>query len=262
VLAALDTAMAEGGRAAADRKAGQGSLFGAAPEPSVARGDGIDDARAWSKADTLRAEHEVLGFYLSGHPLEERAGLFALLSSVKSNEVVERPIGSEIVLAGLVVGLSEAVVKTGNSAGRKMARFRLEDLVGSVAVTCFPRAYEACRQHIVDNAVIVVRAKIEERGEEPGLVLEEAMDVEAALARFSGGVVIQLCPEDDACLPELHTTLVQHRGKSPLFFLVTGRDGCTRTVRASGSHGVAISAGLAADVDRLLGRGRVRLARL
>jgi DNA polymerase-3 subunit alpha len=181
---------------------------------------------------------------------------------VRTTDVAERPAGSEVVLAGLVLGLSETVVKTGNSAGRKMARFRLEDLSGSVAVVCFPRAYETSRQHVVDNALVVIRAKVEERGDEPGLVLEEAMDVESALARFSGGVVIQLGPEDDVRLPDLHATLQNHRGKSPLYFLVTGQDGCTRTVRAGPGHGLVISAGLAADVDRLLGRGRVRLARL
>ncbi|MEM7516610.1 MAG: DNA polymerase III subunit alpha, partial [Planctomycetota bacterium] len=77
VLAALEGAMADGTRAAKDKKSGQTNLFLALDDEPAAEedraSDGIDDQQAWDKADTLRAEYETLGFYLTGHPLEERA---------------------------------------------------------------------------------------------------------------------------------------------------------------------------------------------
>jgi hypothetical protein len=69
-------------------------------------------------------------------------------------------------------------------------------------------------------------------------------------------------PEDSGRLAELKATLERHKGRRPLYLLVTGEDGCTRRVRAPSDMRVDISAELATDVDRLLGRGRVRLARL
>jgi len=264
VLAALDAAAADSARAAADRRSGQGSLFDAAPaapRPGITRDDGIDDSKAWTRAETLRAEHQALGFYLSGHPLEERAGLFAMLSSTRTSELAGRPSGSEVVIAGLIVNLSQAVVKSGTYAGRKMARFRLEDLEGGVNVTCFPRAFEQFGPLLVDDTVVVVRAKLEDRGEEPALILEDVMSVEDALRRFDGGLVVALEPEDGPRLGELHTVLLRHKGRRPLYFQVLGADGCTRRVRASGDIKVDINAELAGEVDRLLGRGRVRLAK-
>ncbi|HED65663.1 MAG TPA: DNA polymerase III subunit alpha, partial [Planctomycetes bacterium] len=99
VLAGLDTAMAEGNRAAKDRKAGQASLFGgSAKVEEDTGGDGIDDSAAIPQKDCLRLEHEVLGFYLSGHPLEERAGLFSILSTTNTRDIQSLPGGAEITL--------------------------------------------------------------------------------------------------------------------------------------------------------------------
>jgi DNA polymerase-3 subunit alpha len=282
LLAGLEAALAEGARAASDRRAGQGSLFGDAPAPrspaapaapvapaahaisnaissatsrSTAR---ADDAAA--RAERLRLEYEVLGFYLSGHPLEERAGLLALLASQRIAEL--RPGAGEVTVAGMIQSKAEAVVRSGTQAGRRMCRFRLEDLSGSVGVTCFPRTYEEQRARIEDGAVVVCRARVEEGAEEPALLLEELWSVEEALARFQGCVLIAIAPEHEPRLPELRDLVARHRGRAPLFLQVTGEDGLTRRVRAGADCRVAISDGFAREVDELLGRGRLRLARI
>ncbi len=265
VLASLDAALSDGARAAIDRKAGQSSLFGeetgAAASSGGASGDGIDDSKAFNRADTLQAEFETLGFYLTGHPLEERAGLLALLGTTRMDQLGEVAGGSEITIAGLILGKSELVVKTGKMAGKKMCRFRLEDLRGSVGVTCFPRTYEEQRAKIEDGQVVVVRAKLEEDNEEPALLLEEIWTVEEALARFAGSLVIEIGPSDDALLPRLRETIERFKGGRPLYLRVEGADGRTRRVRAGPTLGVAISSDFARELENLLGRGRVRLAR-
>ena len=267
VMAALDGALSDGARRAADRRAGQASLFGdatvASPDPAESLGgDGIDDTKAWTRPDALRAEFEVLGFYLTGHPLEERAGLMSLLSSTKIRDLPALPGGAEVTLAGLVLGKSEAIVKTGKLAGKRMARFRLEDLSGHVGVTCFPRTWEECGARIEDGAVLVCRARLEEGSEEPALLLEEAYSVDDALARFAGCVVVRLGTEDAHLLPGLRAAVERHRGKSPLYLQVTGEDGRSRRIRAGGDLSIEISERFAREIDGLLGRGRLRLARI
>lgn len=264
VLAALDGALADGARTASDRKAGQVSLFGAAFEGTAevtAHGDGVDDSRAFDKHDTLKAEYEALGFYLSGHPLEDRAGLLELISSTRMDELGDVTRGSEVTIAGLILAKTETVVKSGSFAGRKMARFRLEDLRGSVPVTCFPRTYEECRALLEDGNIVVAKGKLEENNEEPALLLDEVFTVEQAIARFAGSVVVQLTQEDALVLPRIQEAVARHRGKSPLYFQVTGSDGRKRRVRAGNDWSVAISAQFAQEIDDLLGRGRARLAR-
>jgi DNA polymerase-3 subunit alpha len=265
VLFALDAALADGARLASDRRSGQTNLFAAA-EPTPARRssalDGIDDAHAFTKEDTLRAEYETLGFYLSGHPLEERAGLMSLLSSARIDELAGLSGGTEVTLSGLILAKSEMVVKSGKLAGKKMARFRLEDLRASVGVTCFPRTYEENRDKIEDGNIVVLRGKLEENAEEPAILLDEVMTIESALSRFAGGIVVHLSEDDASLLQPLFDVVQRHRGRSPLYLHVTGGDGRMRKLRTGADMNVAISEAFARDVDQLLGRGRVRLARI
>jgi DNA polymerase-3 subunit alpha len=266
LLAALDGALSDAARAAADRRAGQANLFGdepAAPRDGSARsGDGVDDSKAWSRAESLRGEFEVLGFYLTGHPLEERSGLLSMLSTSRIAELATVPGGSEVTVAGLVLGKSEVIVKTGKLAGKRMARFRLEDMSGHVAVTCFPRTWEECGSRIEDGAVLVCRARLEEGAEEPALLLEEACTVDEALVRFAGCVVVRLGAEDAHLLPGLRAAIERHRGRSPLYLQVTGEDGRSRRIRAGGDLSIEISERFAREIDGLLGRGRLGLARI
>ena len=261
VLAALETAMAEGVRVANDRKAGQGSLFGDGDAAAAAPGDGIDAARAFTRADTLKAEYEALGFYLSGHPLEDRAGLFALLSSTNTRDLQALPGGSEVSLGGLIVAFRESTTKT----GKKMARFRLEDLQGGVNMTCFPRTYERYKPLLVEDSVVICRGKLEERVEgeatSVGVLLDDVLAPEDALQGFRGGLIIHLRPGDDALVPRISELVRTHRGSSRLFFEIQGQDGRLRRVRSSERHSVRISTELARGIEGILGSGRTRLAR-
>jgi DNA polymerase-3 subunit alpha len=185
-----------------------------------------------------------------------------LLSSVRMEELASLPGGTEVTLAGLILAKSEMVVKSGKLAGKKMARFRLEDLRTSVGVTCFPRTYDENRERIEDGNIVVIRAKLEEGAEEPALLLDEVMTVESALSRFAGGIVVHIGQEDVHLLQPLRDVVQRHRGKSPLFLHVTGGDGKVRRMRAGADMNIAISEPFAREVDRILGRGRVRLARI
>jgi DNA polymerase-3 subunit alpha len=265
VLAALGAAVAEGTRAADDRRSGQGALFGvpAADTATDDDYDGVDDARAVSPADTLRIEYEVLGFYLSGHPLEERAGLFGLLSSTTTRNLATLPGGAEVTLGGLIVGFKEVVTK----AGKKMARFRLEDLHGGVPVVVFPRTYEEYRGLLADDSVVICRAKLEDRAVDDtstniGLLLEEVMDLDKALANFKGVLVVQLAPGDQDKVPALIDLVGAHRGRSRLFLDIDGIDGQRRRIRTGERHAVTISENLAKSIEGLLGQGRAKLARM
>ncbi|MEW6072472.1 MAG: DNA polymerase III subunit alpha [Planctomycetota bacterium] len=262
VLAALDAALAEGARAADDRRSGQMSMFGDPAEMAAAHGDGVNDRHALSRTDTLRMEREVLGFYLSGHPLESRAGVFEMLSSTNTRDLTALPGGAEVTVGGLIVNFKETTTR----AGKRMARFRIEDMVGSVPVVCFPRTLEECRHLLADDAMVIIRARLEQREEDDdssavGLLLEGVSDVDSALDAFGGVLVIRLAPADRARLPELARLLALHPGRSRVFFEVEGDDGRPRRVRTNGQQGVRIDGELTRALEQLLGKGKARLAR-
>jgi DNA polymerase-3 subunit alpha len=265
IHAALDAAMADSARAAEDRRRGQGDLFGGGGEEdevAPAQDDGIDPSKAWDRGTTLSAEREVLGFYLSGHPLEERAGLFRILSNVSTEDLGERPGGSEVLIAGLIIQFSESMVRSGRMEGHKMARFRLEDLHGNVPVTCFPRTYAEYKDKLEEDAVVICRAKLEEREDEAALLLEEVLTPDEAIESFRGGILLRLEPSDRAVLGDLEKVLSDHRGALPAFLEIEGEDGHRRRVRLEANRNLKVSHELVRDVEGLLGPGRMKLARM
>lgn len=263
LMAALDGALADGARAARDRKTGQGDLFGGTPGDSTGEGSaGIDDGLRWDEQEQLQREYKVLGFYLSGHPLEQRAGLLSLLATTDAASAAALPGGSEVTMAGMILGMNENVVKSGRYQGAKMARFRLEDLTGDVGVTCFPRAYEEYKGKIEDGEVVVLHGRLEEGSEKPSVILESLYTIEEALAAFDGGVVVHLGPEHEGQIDALSSLLRDNPGNQRLYFQVRGSDGRSRRVVAGNDWRVSITSDLTRGIERLLGRGCVRLARL
>jgi DNA polymerase-3 subunit alpha len=162
----------------------------------------------------------------------------------------------------MVVSLAETTVKSGRFEGKKMARLRLEDLTGSIGVTCFPRTWEEQKSRLAEGAVVVVGAKLEEKGEESALLLESVWSVEEAIGRFQGAVVVSIEPEDEGLVERLVELVARHKGRNQLYLQVLGADGMLRRVRAGSQHKVSVSEGLAKELEALLGPGRTRLAKL
>jgi DNA polymerase III subunit alpha len=269
VMAALENAMSEGAQAAKDRRSGQMSMFDAFGGDASGADDAAeststpsyDPAAAWTPQDALKAEREVLGLYLSGHPLEEHAGMISLLANTDTSRLGDFPSGTEITIGGLVVGYSENIVKNGRMAGQRMARFVLEDLSGSVAVTVFPRTYEEVKERLADDAVIVCQATVEDRGEGVALVMRDTKDLIGALDDFRGAFVIRLDPTDRERLPALKSAFEQHPGTNTVYLDVEGLDGERRQVRVLELE-VGVGAPLVRSIERVLGPGRASLARL
>ena len=133
-------------------------------------------------------------------------------------------------------------------------------------MTVFPRTFEEQREKLVDNSLVIARGRLEERDEGDvstvGILLDQLMDVEAALEDFRGGFVIQVDARDRDKLTQLKDLVAEHRGDKRLFLEVEGTDGKVRRVHAGERSGVKISAELSNSIEKLLGPGRAKLARL
>ncbi|MCH2106224.1 MAG: OB-fold nucleic acid binding domain-containing protein, partial [Planctomycetes bacterium] len=183
-----------------------------------------------------------------------------LLSTVTSKNANEAP-GAEVTVAGMIREMDERVVQGGKNMGKKMARFRLEDLHGSIPVTCFPRTYAECRDELGDGEIVVLRGRMERDAEDPNLLLDEVMTLEEALQRFDGGLVIPVTPADSELLPRLQEIFQRHPGRQRVYLQVQGNDGTSRRIRAGSQCRISISEPFAREVDELIGRGRVSLTR-
>ena len=165
------------------------------------------------------------------------------------------------MLAGLVLQAAIVTIRNGRMAGKKMARFRLEDLKGSVAVTAFPSTLEKYKDLVVDGATVLAKAKLETRGDELSLLLEELIPIEDALTQFQGSLQSALGPEDAGLLDRLRSCLGTHAGSTPVQLQVQGNDGNLRQVRLPRESAVNLDPDLILDLQEILGNERLALVK-
>ncbi|MGN6334300.1 MAG: DNA polymerase III subunit alpha [Motilibacteraceae bacterium] len=154
---------------------GQFDLFGGggdgggaddvAPRPPIPVGE-------WEKAALLAYEREMLGLYVSDHPL---FGIEHVLSAASDTSISsltgsdDRPDGAVVTVGGLVTGLQRKMTKQGNT----WAIATLEDLEGSIDVMVFPATYQLVATMLAEDAVVVVKGRVDRREEVPKLVAME-----------------------------------------------------------------------------------------
>ena len=182
VLAGLDDALAIGQASQRDRASGQTSLFDLAVDPAASAGleKPLPAASEVPVRERLRWEKELLGLYLSEHPMGEVAEAIGPYVTAYSGDLRDESLdGQRVVVGGIVTGLRIVVTK----AKATMAIVTLEDLQGTVEVVVFPRLYEETAGTWVEGVILLVSGRVDHRGEEVSLLADLALDWEAAAAR-------------------------------------------------------------------------------
>ena len=253
--AVLDLAIGYGQRKASERERGQFTLFGGAPESAGPGLPPLPLVDPWPPGDRLRREKEVLGFYVSGHPLDRVRVQLEAFAVHTAAGLADEPHGHEVCLGGVVTGIKGMRDRRGN----EMAFFTLEDFTGMVEVIAFNTVYDAARPLIHSDLPLLVTGRLDRRDEdESGKVIAGSI-VSLAEAGLAGDrrLEVRLPREkcDAATMQAVRSLLVQHSGSMPVTIIVsTGEDEAVLEV----GHCVALS-GLLEPLHALLGRENVRL---
>jgi DNA polymerase-3 subunit alpha len=169
LTAGLDLIIGWGQAAQDDRARGQHSLFGgetgALPEPE------LPEVPPWSEQQSMSREKDVLGFYVSGNPLDKYADEITLFATCSTDQLDELPDGSEVALAGVIQSIKTTIDKKGNL----MAFLSLEDYGGTTEVICFAEPYARFREFLgIDSAVLLSGTTSAREEERPKLILQSA----------------------------------------------------------------------------------------
>jgi DNA polymerase-3 subunit alpha len=242
---------------------GQYDLFGSMPT-AASSSAGLAVAppiptEEWDKSDLLAFEREMLGLYVSDHPL---LGVEHILSaaadmpiSALSGEDGTAPIadGQVVTLAGILSGVQRRITKQ----GRAWASATLEDLAGSVEVLFFPNTYELVGQYVAEDAIVVVRGRVDRRDEAPRLMAMDLSIPDLSARDEPKPVVLALPPS--RCTPplveRLREVLVSHPGPAEVHLKLV--NGTKTTLLRLGGLRVAPTTALMADLKALLGAAAV-----
>jgi DNA polymerase III subunit alpha len=159
LLASLERARARAEQARRDRESGQISLFGLVDElDAQPMGYGMPAVPPMAPEERLRSEKELLGLYLSDHPLNRIEAELEQVADTRLIELTAELIGREVRVGGLVRSWRRVVTRK----GQIMAYAELEDLTGVVEVTFFPRAYDDFRRSMEEpDAVVIIQGKVD-----------------------------------------------------------------------------------------------------
>ncbi|SFC04264.1 DNA polymerase-3 subunit alpha [Nocardioides terrae] len=234
---------------------GQDSLFGGLDDEGGSFGVSvtIPDLDEWDKMTLLGHEREMLGLYVSDHPL---LGLEHVLSSGTDATVGqllldERPHGAVVTVAGLVTSVQRKITKKGDP----WATVTLEDLDGAVEVLLFPSSYQLAAPYLIEDAIIRVKGVLDKDREQPQLRGQE-VTVPDLSEGPSGPVVISM--PSTRCTPpvvaQLRDVLGTHPGVTEVRLRLLTRES-TRVMRLGDNLRVTPTPALFADLKHLLGPG-------
>ncbi len=193
LYAAVDRAMETGQKAWRDRESGQHGLFGAPPPEETHAADTLPAAEPWPERELLKGEKEVLGFYVTGHPLNDYEEKIRELATADSS-TIETLAGqgsqnAEVALCGI---LSSVTVKR-NREGKPWAAVVLEDRSGNVDLLIFAASFESLRPMLVPDQAVLVRGtlRLDENGP-PKVAVSDITPLDVARIRLPRQVFVRV----------------------------------------------------------------------
>jgi DNA polymerase-3 subunit alpha len=192
LLEALDDAMATGQAAQRDRTSGQTSLFDMGSAADTLERPLPQVPEALSR-ERLRWEKELLGLYLSEHPLGSIAEQLAQFVTAYSGDIKDESMeGQRVVLGGIVTGIRTVVTRNKDT----MAVAAFEDLQGTVEVVVFPKMYATSGGTFADGAILLVAGRVDRRGDEASLLADAVWVWEDAVVRGPTAIASEVAASD------------------------------------------------------------------
>lgn len=231
LLASLDRAIEHGARSQRDKLSGQTGLFAAFTGNGASEIDepSLPTIAPWSRKELLAHEKESLGFYVSGHPLEEYADSIRAMASRDGDNIKEGTHGDTVSMGGLIIDLATKITKKGD----RFALFRLEDQYNAVKIVAWPEQYNRFKNLIQSDTAVLVRGRLELSDEgDATIIAQEIQALESAKAKAAKAFVIKL--KESQVSREKLTSLVElanmHVGNTALFLEIsTGNELVVRT---------------------------------
>ncbi len=240
------------------RELGQGFLFDDMPSEGVE--EELRNAEHEDRSERLAWEREVLGFYLTGHPLAAYNEQLDRFADCRVPELAGQfAAGAEhATVGGLVTALKVMPIRReGRNHGRRMAVFQLEDPGGVVRVVAFPDVFETHERLLAEGESVLVVATLKGEGDHVELVADEIVALDGIDSRRAAAlrVVLDLDEMDEDRLEAVREYLLEHSGNMPVRFELLRRGHFRARLVPPPALTVDPQAGTRAGLRQLLGRG-------
>ena len=252
LYAQIERTMARAASILSDKQKGQSSLFGALEEKASPMPETISNLPEWPQHELLAHEKELLGFYVTGHPLTPFAPILEKYCLNTTATLATLPTRSLTRIGGLIAAAQHGVSK---KSGKPYSMVTLEDLEGSVQILVMNENYDKFRALLELNKAIMVIGEVNTGEDKPKIFPQEIFPLEDAPKKYTKQVHFRLQtahmkPESMDAVMEI---VAAHPGKCPLMFCFRYPTGQTVFVEPHERYAVMPSRELQAAVDEKFG---------
>ncbi len=262
LMQALDTAIEQAQKTRRDAESGQHGLFGVfADETAQQASDALPNVPDWDEHTRLSAEKEILGFFITGHPMEKYKEKLTDLGALSTEEIAGMKKSTNkdenITTAGLISGLRVAKSRR----GELWAQAALEDMWGKVELLVFPEAYRKLAEKVKLEVPVLIRGGVRiEEGANPKITANEIIPLDEARVPLPKALRIRipLGSATGSTVDALHALCSERKGEAKVLFDVE-REGDFMVVMEAEGYNVMPDRAFMGRVEELCGRGSVRV---
>jgi DNA polymerase III subunit alpha len=259
--AVLDKAIERAQKSQRDAELGQHGLFGVfADEQMNGNSEKLPAVPEWDEHQRLASEKEVLGFFITGHPMEKYRDKLEDFRARSVEAIAAMTSGTgrdEIYTAGIVSNLR--VLKS--RKGDLYAQAVMEDMTGTIEAIVFPEAYKRLQTILKQEIPMLIRASVRvEEGANPKIAISQLTPLEEAQPKLPRSIRIRVPLETstEATVDALHSICRERKGEAKVLFDVE-RGGDFMVVMEADSYNICPDRSFIARVEELCGRGAVRI---
>ncbi len=266
----LEQAMKAASAVKEDAARGQKSLLGMfddeeSEEVVTSKPSGLPDIEEWPDKEKANFEKEVLGFYLSAHPLKEQEPVFKQFRTHTCNEATYLKGDVQVILAGQVTDIKVLMTKKGTP--KPFGMFSLEDTEGMIRCIAWADEYAKCSKLVAPESIVFVIGRIDrsrsQSENDANLIIDEMFTVEEAADRLTSGMVITFDENrhSEENVKMLYEILRGSPGEGHLELNVQLKNGCLAVLRKQ-SLKISMNAEVRRRVSELLGEDAMRLLKV
>ena len=223
-------------------------MFGSGEADQTRRPPEMPDIEDWPLAIRLSGEKEMLGFYVSGHPLAHYRGELKHFASISTNNIKAADDGREVHLGGIIQNVKVMLDKRGN----QMAFVTIEDFAGSLELIVFSDCFERAKGYLEVDGIVLASGRVSTReGQAPKLIVSGIVPLSRLNEFYNCRLIIKLECKEYQRVQQLMPILESHRGEKELLILarVNGEE---LTIRPK-SLRVDLDSGFIDDLKKMLG---------
>ena len=256
IFSAIDLALEQGQATQRDRQMGQTHLFDQLGEDESAAAVRYPDAEDWPDFQQLTHEKEVLGLFITGHPLAKYSDRMTALATTGSTGLSALKDDAAVVVGGIVSKIKTFVPKRKQE---RMAFVTIEDMDGMFETVVFSDLYSRTSDLLREDALVMIAGRVNYRDSEPKIVAEEIVPLDEAEAKFAKTCHIKLTTAglEESAIERLAKVVSENEGRCRLFIHCKASDTDEVVIEPSIVSGLNPTSKAREQIEELAGEGSV-----